>query len=118
MINMNNKALKLGLGMVYLKKHYSEGYLIIAVCDAELLGKTIIDKNKNIRFYVDPYFYKGELLSLEKALEELEKADIANLVGRRIVSSAIEKNLIHREAILEINGIPHAQFVVIRREGE
>ncbi len=107
--------LRLGLGMVYVKKHYAEGYLVVAICDAELLGETLIDEGRGIKFYIDPNFYKGDLLSVDRAIRELSKADIANLVGRRIVGRALEEGLIHRDAIIEINGVPHAQLLVLRR---
>jgi hypothetical protein len=33
------------------------------------------------------------------------------MVGQKIVEKAIEKGLIHPEAVLKISGIPHAQII-------
>jgi hypothetical protein len=33
------------------------------------------------------------------------------MVGKSIVKKAIEKGLIHPEAVLNISGVPHAQIV-------
>jgi len=98
---------------VYLKKHIVENDVIIAVCDAELLGKTLFDRGKNIKLYIDPLFYQGELVPLDRALEEIMKATIVNIIGKRIVEAALKKGLILRESIIEIDGVPHAQIINI-----
>jgi hypothetical protein len=33
------------------------------------------------------------------------------MVGHRIVKKAVEKGLIHPEAVIKISGVPHAQIV-------
>jgi hypothetical protein len=111
-----SKKLSLSLGMVYVKKHYDEERILVAACDAELLDKTIIDEEKGIRFHVNNFFYGGDLVSVERALEELRKADIANIVGKRIVDAAVRNGLIHRDAVIMIKDIPHAQFVTLGEE--
>ena len=105
---MNNEHVK-----VYVKVHEYSGERIIAICDEELLGKNILDEEKGIKFYVDPYFYKGELLSITQAITLLKRASIANLVGKNIVSAAKNNGLIHEDAILYIKDIPHAQFAIL-----
>ncbi len=97
--------------MVYVKRYSSEGEVVIAICDAEILGTTL--KDNNIKFYVDPAFYKGELVTLEKALRILSEATIANLIGNNIVEAAIQHGFIHPDAVIVINGVKHAQFAVL-----
>ncbi len=111
---LGKPGLSLGLGMVYVKRHEVEGNLLVAICDAELVDRVIVDEEKGIKFHVSPYFYKGELMSIDRAIDELSRADIANIVGRRIVSAAINNGFIHKDAVIKINNIPHAQFVVLR----
>ncbi len=111
---LGETGLRLGLGMVYVKRHEVEGNLVVAICDAELVDRVIVDEEKGIRFHVSPYFYKGELMSIDRAIDELSRADVANIVGRRIVSAAINNGFIHRDAVIRINDIPHAQFVVLK----
>lgn len=98
-------------GKVYIKEFVSEGELVVAVCDEELLGKTISDGR--IKIYVDPSFYGGRLVDVEEALRIIDRSTIANLIGRRIVDAAIKHGLVHPEAVTEINGIPHAQIIRI-----
>ena len=97
--------------MVYVKRYEYGGEIVIAVCDADLLGATLSDDN--IKFYVDPAFYKGELVTIDEALNMLAGATIANLVGNNIVEAAINRGLVHPDAILVVRGIKHAQFAVL-----
>jgi len=89
-----------------------EGECIVAICDRELLGKRFEDGE--LQIHVSEGFYKGELVTLEEGLQALRQATIANLVGERIVAGALKAQLIHEHAIIRIQNIPHAQFVVTR----
>jgi len=79
------------------------------VCDADVLGKTL--KQGKIVFHVREEFYKGSLVSLEEAVDLIQQSTIVNMVGRKIVEKAIERGLVHPDAVLEIKGVPHAQIV-------
>jgi hypothetical protein len=41
----------------------------------------------------------------------MENSTIVNMVGRNVVRKAIEKGYVHPDAVLNIEGIPHAQIV-------
>jgi hypothetical protein len=84
---------------------------LLATCDAELLGKTL--KEGNITFHVHEKFYKGPRVTLEEAVELIKGSTIVNMIGRKIVKKAIEHGFVHPEAVLMIEGIPHAQIVKI-----
>ncbi|MEM3018927.1 MAG: DUF424 family protein [Candidatus Bathyarchaeia archaeon] len=87
------------------------GHVLVAACDADLLGKTLTDGG--LEFYVSEKFYKGEKKSLEAAIEAIRHANSANLIGRDIVERAVSEGLVHPKAILAISGIPHAQIIRI-----
>ena len=87
--------------------------LLVAACDEDLLGKVIEEREKGLRVYVSPDFYKGELKTPEEVVDVLMKADMANLVGEEVVHLAIASGLIHKEAVLNIRGIPLAYFMRI-----
>ncbi|MDH5664435.1 MAG: DUF424 family protein, partial [Candidatus Bathyarchaeota archaeon] len=80
-----------------------------ATCDAELLGKVLRDGK--IVFEVREEFYKGSKVSVEEAVDLMKQCTVVNMVGKCIVDKALEKGLIHPEAILKISGVPHAQIV-------
>jgi hypothetical protein len=83
--------------------------VLLAVCDAELLGKVLRDGK--IVFEVRKDFYDGLKMSVEEAVDLMEQCAIVNMVGRNIVEKARERGLIHPDAVLDISGVPHAQIV-------
>ena len=66
---------------------------------------------KSPKFVVNKDFYCGEECDEEKAVKLMKDCTIANLVGKRIVELALEKNFITKENVILIEGTPHAQFV-------
>ncbi|MCW4026916.1 MAG: DUF424 family protein [Candidatus Bathyarchaeota archaeon] len=83
--------------------------VLLAVCDADLLGKTF--RESDMVFEVKEDFYKGLRTSTEEAVTLIEESTVANLVGRNIVEKAMEKGYVHPEAVIRICGILHAQIV-------
>jgi len=83
--------------------------VLLAVCDAELLGKVL--REGNLVFEVREDFYKGSKMSAGEAVDLMKQSTVVNMVGQRIVGEALERGLVHPEAVLEISGVPHAQIV-------
>ncbi|MCX8204193.1 MAG: DUF424 family protein [Candidatus Nezhaarchaeota archaeon] len=81
----------------------------MAICDAELLGKEL--RYGRLTINISKHFYGGFQVSVEEALELIEEADSANLMGRRIVEAAIRRGLVHQEAVAELNSVPHVLIV-------
>lgn len=97
---------------VYLNRIRHEDEYIIAICDEEILGQRFEEGERQI--HITESFYKGELVSLEEGLRALERATIANIVGERIVTGALKAQIIHKNGVLRIQNIPHAQLVVTK----
>lgn len=110
---MRDQELQAPPGLVYVSVRVVDDEVVVSACDAELLGRVLVDEERNIRYSVDPFFYKGELKTVEEALTFLSNATTGNLVGERIVRAAVEKGLIHPEAILVVEEVPIAFFTVI-----
>ncbi|MGQ9538530.1 MAG: DUF424 domain-containing protein [Candidatus Bathycorpusculaceae bacterium] len=83
--------------------------VLLSICDAEVLGKTLCEGK--IVFQVTEEFYKGAEVELEEAIAMIENSTIVNMVGKNVVQKAVEMGYVHPEAILNIEGIPHAQIV-------
>lgn len=96
---------------VYAKLSKCGDQVLLAACDTELLGKVL--RAENFVFNIKEDFYKGPKIPLDDVIELIEDSTIVNMVGPNIVKLAIEKGLIHPDAVLEICGIPHAQIVKI-----
>jgi len=94
---------------VYVKVHRSGDAVIVAVCDEGLLGKTLAENT--IKFKVSEDFYGGDLVDINEAIKLIKSAYVANLVGKNIVEAAIRANLVLRESIIYIDGVPHAQVI-------
>jgi len=95
--------------MVYMKVYKVRGEKLVAICDAELLGVKLVEKN--IVLHVDERFYGGQLVPLSIAIREASTATILNLVGENTVQAAIKAGLVHPQAVLRVAGVPHAQTV-------
>lgn len=85
--------------------------VLLAICDAEILGKTICEGK--IVFHVKEDFYKGTKVNVEEAVSMIENSTIVNMVGKNVVGKAIQRGYVHPEAVLNIDGVPHAQIVKI-----
>jgi len=90
-----------------LKK--SGNNVLLAICDCEILGRTL--KEGRIVFSVKEEFYKGAKVNVEEAVDMISNSTIVNMVGKNVVKRAIERGYVHPEAVLNINGVPHAQVV-------
>ena len=97
------------MGDVYLKVFENSKYRLVAVSDADLVGETF--REGKLKLEVKTDFYKGTITSVSQAIREIDSADIANLVGNRIVEAAVKRGLIDPCAIVRIAGVPHVQIV-------
>ena len=95
----------------YINLRKIGGNVLLAICDAEILGKTL--REGKIVFHVKEEFYKGRKVTIEEAVAMIENSTIVNMIGKNVVKKAVEKGYVHPEAILNIEGIPHAQIVKI-----
>jgi hypothetical protein len=94
---------------VYINVRKQGNQTVLATCDCDICGKTLRDGK--IVFEVREDFYKGMKVAIEEAIELCKQSTVVNMVGKCIVSQAVKVGLVHPEAILRINGIPHAQIV-------
>ena len=83
--------------------------VLLAVCDCELLGRTL--REGKIVFQVKNEFYNGREATVEEAMGMIDNSTIVNLVGKCCVEKAIANGYVHPEAVLRIEGVPHAQIV-------
>jgi uncharacterized protein len=82
---------------------YSDS-LMISVCDADLVGRTLSQGEMVISLSRD--YFQEELIETEKAADLLNKCSIANLVGKKIVAMAISMGLAKEISVKRICGIP------------
>jgi hypothetical protein len=83
--------------------------VLLSMCDTEILGRTL--REGKIVFCVKEDFYRGTRVDVEEAVSMIESSTIVNMIGKNVVKEATEKGFVHPEAVLQIEGIPHAQIV-------
>jgi hypothetical protein len=97
-------------GLFSVKKHISQGHILIAACDLELLGKKLEDGDLCIEIHES--FYGGEKVGADILRRLLEMSTMANLVGTRAVELALDMGLVAEDCVIVIKGVPHAQCLM------
>ena len=81
---------------------------IVAICDSELLGKYF--EEDKFQLDVKESFYKGDKKTEEeviKIIQDMKKEDATfNIVGEKSTNAAMKAELISKESINTIQGIP------------
>lgn len=94
---------------VYVNLKRVGNNVVLAICDCDLLGKTL--REGKIVFKVRGEFYNGGKTTVDEAVAMIRNSTIVNMVGKCCVAKAIEKGYVHPEAVLHIEGVPHAQIL-------
>ncbi len=95
--------------MITVRVYRKRGEVVVAACDKELVGRTL--KEGQVKLNVCSTFYEGEDADEKLLLNRLNNATIANLVGERTVSVAVDNGLVDEDCVLLIEGVPHVQLV-------
>ena len=95
-----------------VKVHKKENRTIVAVCDKQLLGQLIEEDGKQLDLRGD--FYKGEEKEAEEIGDLIRNADGVNLVGEEAVNLGLQEEVVEKEHIIKIKGIPHAQATLMQ----
>ncbi|MEA1931407.1 MAG: DUF424 domain-containing protein [Euryarchaeota archaeon] len=97
--------------MLLRERETPEG-LLVSVCDESCLGETYVDDP--VQLEVTEEFYGGEE-AVEAddtaVVDGLTRADVANIVGERAVTVAIEAGIVDEDRVLEVDGTLHAQLL-------
>ena len=81
-----------------------------------MLDKVIEFKKTGAKIKVSKYFYGEHLVDDSAVVKLMSRATIGNLMGKNIVAVAQKHGFISKENIINIDGIPHAQFVKLEEK--
>lgn len=98
--------------MISLKVYCKGENVLLAACDAQLLGRKFSDKKLQLEL---GNFYKDKLVDAKTFVSHLEEATIANLVGKKTIALAIKAGFVARENIILIKNVPHAQVLKLEK---
>lgn len=83
---------------------------VVAICDSDLLGKKFEEGKKQLE--VRENFYKGTEVDKKELIKIIKRQLIEdatfNIVGKESIQTAIETNIITKEAVAKIKNIPFA----------
>ncbi|MCI0562025.1 MAG: DUF424 family protein [Nitrososphaera sp.] len=85
---------------------------MIDICDLDLVGKKL--EHDGLVINLTKEYYQKEVIEAGHAREMLEKCDIANLVGDRIVKQAIDLKMAKEVSIKRISGVPFLMIYKFR----
>jgi hypothetical protein len=96
--------------LIKIRIYRKGGEVLLAACDSELMDKSF--EEGELRLKVTS-FYDGVEVDREGFLNGLRQATIANFVGERVVGIAIEEGFVDKDRVIRIQGVPHAQMVLM-----
>lgn len=94
---------------IVMRVHRVRGEVIVAACDAELLGRELVLGHGPDQ-KISPHFYGGRPVSREELLWALERATSANLLGPRVLRVAEEAGYVVAGETGTLGGVPHAMI--------
>ncbi len=103
--------MKRSMDQVYLRIFKEKGYVVVAACDSNVLGRTF--REGKLKLEVADRFYGRDLCGIEETMQALQAADIGNLVGGKVIDAAVQRGLVDPDAIVTIGGVPHVQIIKI-----
>jgi hypothetical protein len=77
---------------------------MLNICDADLLGKKITEKEFEV--HISKSYYGEKIVEKEEAKTLLKNSSIINMVGKEIVSLSTSLGIGSEDGIKEIDGVP------------
>lgn len=78
--------------------------LMLNICDADLLGKSISENELTMK--ISESYYGNEIIEIEEAKKLLENSNIINMVGKDAVSLSLELGIGSENGVKKIFGVP------------
>lgn len=78
--------------------------MMLNICDAELLGKKIIQDKLNM--HISESYYGDKLVGKDEARTLLKNSSIINMVGKETISLSLELGIGSENGIKRISDIP------------
>jgi hypothetical protein len=96
-------------GAVVIRVHRTQGEVVLAACDEELLGRKL--KTGRREYLVSPGFYGSTRVQEDELVDLIRSSTIVNLLGSRTVGVARRAGLLAEGATTLLDGVEHAEIV-------
>jgi len=93
-----------------LRVHREQGYTIVAICDKELLGRTIVQGD--LQLHISEEFFAGDEVDAHDVREIAERISTADSVvafGEKACKALQRIYPSVSEAVVTVGGVPHVQ---------
>ena len=78
--------------------------LMLNICDADLLGRTL--KRDNFTLKITEKYYAQKVVEKEEAKDLLKRSNSINMVGKEIISLSVNMGIGSQKGVKDIDGIP------------
>lgn len=95
---------------MYLRIHRNPKGKVVAVCDEDLLGKVLEDKDMRMDLERYRSFYDETKAGAAEVEDALRSFDSANIVGKEAVGVAIKMGLAGKKDVMYIKKTPYIQI--------
>jgi len=82
--------------------------IMLNMCDAELIGKHIVDGE--LKIHISENYYGKQLVDKDEAISLLKSTSIMNLVGKKTISLATDLGIGSESGVKVISDVP---FLII-----
>ncbi|MCK4319290.1 DUF424 family protein [Candidatus Micrarchaeota archaeon] len=95
---------------MYIKINERDGKRIIGICDKELIGKILKEREVEMDLSAHKGFFVGRVVRKSEVVGELEVFDSVVAVGVKVVGIIKELGLADEGAVQYINSVPYIQL--------
>ena len=78
--------------------------LMLNICDADLLGRTL--NRGNFTLKISEKYYAQKVVEKEEAKDLLRRSNNINMVGKEIISLSVDMGIGTQDGVKEIDGVP------------
>lgn len=102
-----------GTSGVVMRVHRVHAEVVVAACDAELLGKDLPVGAAGRTAKISGQFYGERIVSKEEFVLALRRATIVNLLGAQVLKWAEEEGFVDENGCGVLGGVPHAEIFTV-----
>jgi len=95
-----------------VRKHTVGGTVLLAICDPDVLGRTLTGP-RNAKIAVKHPFYGDTEMEAEELQKELGNAISINAIGEKSVRFLLECGYGNSRSVIEFEGVPHLMFMKV-----
>lgn len=98
---------------IVMRIHRVRAEVVVAACDAELLGRKLPVGRSGRTVEVTSHFYGERVVSEEELLWAIRRSTVANLLGDRVLALARREGIVAEGGEGELGGVPHAEVFTV-----